>query len=120
MFLRLKRYTERNHMKKIILILVIIVFATGIGYMLWNQNMFVSHSAPDQNVVRQFFERNISTLSPEKEVLGGTFYVTDFALNDNYSGVVSYEDGHMAYKAYVTFTTDKTGAISVTSFDIIE
>lgn len=65
--------------------------------------------------VEEYVRKNISTLSTEPEVLGGTFYVTNFEAN-NGSGVVSYEDGHNAYTADFTYATNESGAVSVDSF----
>lgn len=57
-----------------------------------------------QNLVVAYLEDNISQLSPEKEVLGGKFYLTslDF-INDN-EVIITYEDGHIALSAQVIFS----------------
>ncbi len=65
--------------------------------------------------IEEYVRNNISTLSTEPEVLGGTFYVTSIEAT-NGSGVVSYEDGHNAYTADFTYSTNESGAISVDSF----
>lgn len=64
--------------------------------------------------IEQYVTDNISTLSPETEVLGGTFYVTSIEAA-NGAGAVSYEDGHNAYTADFIYTSDP---LSVTSFVI--
>ena len=69
--------------------------------------------------ILEYLKKNISRLSPEKEVLGGTYYVTRFTATDNNSGIVEYEDGHNAYKAKVSYSFDDTGGISINSFVII-
>ncbi len=74
----------------------------------------------DETKMREFLAQNIRFLSPEKEVHGGKFYITEFTKKDATSGVVAYEDGHMAYKAHVTFIIDTENTLSVTSFEIIE
>lgn len=69
----------------------------------------------DTASVEAYVRENISSLSPEPEVLGGTFYVTAFDA-ENGSGTVSYEDGHNAYTADFRYTTDQAGQVTVTSF----
>src|SRR5574344_149715 len=49
-----------------------------------------------KETVKNFLNETLSTISPEKEVLGGKFYVTNLELSENNSGVVEYEDGHIA------------------------
>ena len=65
--------------------------------------------------IEEYVSKNISTLSTEPEQLGGTFYVTSIEAKDG-SGVVSYEDGHNAYTADFTYSTNESGSFSVDSF----
>lgn len=65
--------------------------------------------------IESYVTQNISTLSPEKEVLGGTFYVTKIEAS-NGSGVVEYEDGHSAFVADFTYTMSDREGIDITSF----
>ncbi len=65
--------------------------------------------------VESYVSRNISNLSPEKEVLGGTFYVTDINVADG-KGVVQYEDGHNAYIADFTYEAADGTGIRINSF----
>ena len=67
--------------------------------------------------IDQYIADNISSLSPEPEVLGGTYYVTSIE-TENGAGVVSYEDGHNAYTADFTYSVSAEGAISIDSFVI--
>src|SRR3989338_139616 len=53
--------------------------------------------------VKSYVSQNISNLSPEKAVLGGTFYVTEITVEEG-RGVVQYEDGHIALVADFTYT----------------
>jgi hypothetical protein len=69
--------------------------------------------------VEDHIKANISSLSPEKEVLGGTFYITKIEVKNN-SGTVSYEDGHNAYDAIFTWNRNANGNIEITSFEIIQ
>lgn len=64
--------------------------------------------------IEEYVAKNISTLSTEPAQLGGTFYVTSVEAKDG-SGMVSYEDGHNAYVADFTYTSEP---LSITSFVI--
>lgn len=70
-------------------------------------------------LVRAYLEKNISQLSPEKEVLGGKFYLTNLEFRDNQTAVVSYEDGHNAFVGIVKFTINEPETVEVLSFDIL-
>lgn len=63
--------------------------------------------------VSAYIKANISDLSTEPEVLGGTFYVTNITFTSDSSGVVEYEDGHIALVADFTFTISQEGDIEV-------
>ena len=65
----------------------------------------------------EYLRANISRLSPEKKVLGGTFYVTEIIWETDSSGIVAYEDGHIALRALFTFSFS-SGTPAVTSFVI--
>jgi len=69
--------------------------------------------------IESYVTHNISALSPEKETLGGTFYVTEISVDsEKKTGHVKYEDGHNAYEADFSYTAaDQTG-INITSFVI--
>lgn len=68
--------------------------------------------------VQEYISQNISEISPVKEQLGGKFYVTNIEAGEG-TGTVSYEDGHNAYVADFTYSTDEnTGAITVNSFTV--
>lgn len=75
-------------------------------------------SQEDKARAEGFLRTNISALSPEKEVLGGKFYVTNIAWETSSGGVISYEDGHIALRARFTILFS-AGAPSVTSFIIV-
>lgn len=53
--------------------------------------------------VEKYLKGNISDISPEKEVLGGKFYITKIDWIGNNSGIIEYEDGHIALKASFDF-----------------
>lgn len=77
-----------------------------------------TNSKLPQTLVENYLKENISTLSTEKEVLGGKFYITDLKLNDGSSGVVSYEDGHVAFVADFTYMISPDGKLTINSFII--
>lgn len=67
--------------------------------------------------IESYVTNNISRLSPVKEELGGTFYVTKIEVHGG-TGTVSYEDGHNAYTADFTYTLNENGAPSVEAFKV--
>ena len=77
-----------------------------------------SSSKLPQTLIENYFKENISKISPEKEVLGGKFYITNLTLNDGSSGVVSYEDGHIALVADFTYSISSDGKITIDTFKI--
>ncbi len=77
-----------------------------------------------EQVVEKYLKENISDLSPEKEVLGGKFYVTSVSWVDNDSGIVAYEDGHIALIASFDYeilidTLNDTYSVTIKDFTII-
>ncbi len=70
--------------------------------------------------IENHVKANISTLSTEQAVLGGTFYVTRISLAPGVegrgTGVVEYEDGHMAYVADFSYDIDDFRGVNITSF----
>lgn len=58
-------------------------------------------------LVDEYIRANISELSPEPEVLGGTFYVTSITFSDLWEGEVQYEDGHIALTADFIYSVDE-------------
>ena len=69
--------------------------------------------------VESYVTENISALSPIKETMGGTFYVTEIEVEPaEKKGHVKYEDGHMAYEAEFTYTSDDRTGHTITSFII--
>lgn len=71
-----------------------------------------------QTIIENYFKENISLISSEKEVLGGKFYITDLKLNDGSHGVVSYEDGHVAFIADFTYSISSDGKVQIPTFVI--
>ena len=70
--------------------------------------------------IEDYVKENIVGLSNEAgtpEVLGGKFYVTKLEANGG-TVVVNYEDGHNAYVADFTYSTDAKGVITPKTFKI--
>lgn len=66
-----------------------------------------------ETLVAGYIEKNISELSPESEVLGGTFYVTNIEFTGTNSGTVDYEDGHIALIADFEYSITEEDGIEV-------
>lgn len=70
--------------------------------------------------IERYITQNISSLSPEKEVLGGKFYVTSIQLTSgdgaSGTGVVQYEDGHIALTADFSYDISDEKGITIKSF----
>lgn len=82
----------------------------------FNQPEIVSGISQEEKAnIEEYIRENISILSPEKEVLGGKFYVTEIIWEADSGGVVSYEDGHIALQARFTLSFS-AGIPSVASF----
>ena len=88
-------------------VIAVLIFA----FLTWNQ----TENPEAANLAQKHITTNISALSPIKEQLGGTFFVTTIQAADG-AGVVKYEDGHNAYTADFTYEADG----SITSFTIRE
>jgi hypothetical protein len=73
-----------------------------------------------ESLAAQHLTANISLLSPEPEVLGGMFYVTDIRFTSANSGVVEYEDGHIALVADFTYEFTAQGNAQVTLTNVRE
>lgn len=69
--------------------------------------------------VEAYVTQNISAISPIKETMGGTFYVTEIEIEpERQRGNVKYEDGHNAYEANFTYISDDRAGHTITSFVI--
>lgn len=68
-------------------------------------------------ILGDYMREKISELSPQKEVLGGKFYITKLEAHGG-AGTVSYEDGHNAYTADFKYSVDAKGKLNVTNFTI--
>lgn len=73
-------------------------------------------SADTQSLVEAYIRENISKLSPEPAVLGGTFYVTSIQFTTPNSAIVEYEDGHIALRAQVDFSVSEENTVEIQNF----
>lgn len=115
----------------LLLVTAVILFsAAGYLYLEQQEAMRGSDTNPDDSStpaqesarvmsIESYITQNISALSPVKEQLGGTFYVTAIEAEAG-RGSVSYEDGHNAYTADFTYTIDDERGIEITSFIVRE
>ena len=63
--------------------------------------------------VEDYLRENISTLSPVKAVLGGTWYIMSMTIDlGKNSGTVFYEDGHIQEKRNFSYTTNEKHKIT--------
>lgn len=106
--------------KNFLITFVVLVAVTASAYIWWPS---LTSDQTDENLggrimsIEDYVSQNISALSPEKEVLGGQFYVTAIEAEDG-RGTVSYEDGHIAFTADFTYETNIERGHTITSFSI--
>lgn len=81
----------------------------------------IEYTTEDRELFDNFLRENISAISPEAEVLGGTFYVTEIDWENEREGIVAYEDGHIALRASFGFSFPNANKdeIQLDYFDII-
>lgn len=84
----------------------------------FNSFKLITNSSPKlpQTIIENYLKENISKISPEKEVLGGKFYLTDVTISSASSGTVSYEDGHVAFTADFNYTVTPEGEVKISNF----
>lgn len=106
-------------MKNFIIVLVIIGVLIG-GFFALNSYIHNEKQADkeltqeqEQALVSAYINENISILSPEPAVLGGTFYVTNIEFTNGNRGTVEYEDGHIALIADFEYFIDEGGVTGV-------
>ena len=68
---------------------------------IWEEPCSASSTAEEQ--VKSYLQNNISSLAPEKEVLGGKFQITEVNFLSDKTAFIGYEDGHNLYNAEVNF-----------------
>lgn len=79
------------------------------------------YSAADRVAFEAYLRENLSELSLEKEVLGGTFYLTSLDWETDREAYIGYEDGHIAFNARVGFSMSgaDNDIVQVDYFNII-
>lgn len=74
-----------------------------------------------EDALKNYLRDNLSTLSPEKEVLGGKFYMVDLKILSKDKAEVVYEDGHISLKAEFNFTVDENfNNLKINNFKLVE
>ncbi len=76
-------------------------------------------SIEDQGRVNTYLENNISELSPEEAVLGGSFYITSVSFPEEGIAIVNYEDGHIALTAKANFNVNSNDEVEIGLFELI-
>lgn len=109
---------------KILLALLLVIMLSALAFFLTqasrqNNQAEILEEKANPVAVENYIKENISTLSPEEAVLGGTFYVTDINFIDEHSALISYEDGHIALQAIARFHS-KNKQLVIDAFDLIE
>ena len=106
-------------MQKFLILLLVLILGVG-AYTYFADTVEAPGTPHDQRImsIEDYVRQNITQLSPEPAVLGGTFYVTNIEAKDG-RGTVWYEDGHIALVADFKYVQDAYG-ISIVSFDVRE
>ena len=73
----------------------------------------------NRNAVSAYLNNNISSLSPEEPVLGGSWYITAIEFTDFNRADVRFEDGHISRRAMVSFAFSENGELVINDFLII-
>ncbi len=82
------------------------------------QDNLISPSENIQSTVSSYLRNNISSLSYEKPVLGGSWYTTKIEFLQGNKGRVYYEDGHIAREASFSYVIDGDN-VAIFNFYII-
>ena len=104
--------------RKILILFILAIITLGSFYYYHDLSKNDDFNDTQMELVKQYIENNISQISPQKEVLGGKFYITDLQLDNQGNGKVEYEDGHIALKASFIFDI-KNGEPVINKFNII-
>ena len=68
-----------------------------------------------EGILMKYLSENISKISPQKEVLGGKFQISNLVVTSANTAEISYSDGHIALAARFNFTIVK-GVVTITNF----
>lgn len=72
-----------------------------------------------EELLRSYLDENISELSPEKEVLGGKFFITSLILNGEDEFTIEYEDGHIVLMASGKYSIDEENNVNIQEFNLL-
>lgn len=103
-----------------IILAIIIILGLSIGLFFVNNKAQLS-ILEERQIVETYLAENISQISPEKEVLGGKFYILKIDWLENKAGKIDYEDGHIMLSANFTYEVNpQNKAVNIKNFEIIE
>lgn len=72
-------------------------------------------------LVENYIRENITTITPEEPVLGGTFYVVEITVNESlHDGEFVYEDGHIQGRASFTYEIQDNAVVVLQNIQKIE
>jgi len=118
----------KNKILNMLFIFLIIAFLVWLGFYLAGSRSVPENNLNNDEISEQktsqldlfesYIKSNISELSPEPAVLGGTFYVTEVRLLSDNLALVNYEDGHIAIQAVALFSVLNDEVI-IESFEIV-
>lgn len=115
----MKNFTKTLVISLGVLIVLLIAGFFALNSYIYNEKQSeVLSQEQQEKLLSNYMAENISDLSPEGEVLGGTFYVTAIEFNGANSGTVAYEDGHIALVADFEYSLNEEGDVEVTLFDV--
>jgi len=68
-----------------------------------------------EGILMKYLKENISNISPQKEVLGGKFQITNLVVTSSNTAEISYSDGHISLAARFNFSI-VNGVVTITNF----
>lgn len=105
--------------KNFLILLVMVIFIWLGVFIIKDKNKKINdYDTNSIELVNNYIRKNISEISPQKEVLGGKFYITDLQISSDGKGFVEYEDGHILVKATFEYSIDKSNQIKIFNFKI--
>jgi len=109
----------KNFTKNLVISLGALIVLLIAGFFALNSYIYndkqgeVLSQEQQEKLLSNYMVENISIVSPEPEVLGGTFYVTNIEFTSTNSGVVEYEDGHIALIADFEYFIDEGVVVGI-------